>query len=229
MFAIGPAVLRGSSAGQGTSTVPLSWESPCRRRPCPGLVRHFPFGATMASGHDSGVQWLQTSPEAFAEPEIPAAVHGLERICSRRALPGARRKPFRDLAADLFLFLQVTLRRVRPSSRRGALSATPSRLAAATRSVPLFTACSAARPVPSMASPTPMPTSRRASPGRRAPWYVTSPGCRITASLATNLFTFFFSFSFLNALALLTRDSTSSSTSRTPRSISPAPRWPSVA
>lgn len=67
---------------------------------------------------------------------------------------------------------QVTRRRVPTSSRRGARSATPSRRAAATRSAPRCTACSAARLVPSRATPTRTPTSRRASSGTRTLWYV---------------------------------------------------------
>ncbi|KKP00518.1 hypothetical protein THAR02_07395 [Trichoderma harzianum] len=61
------------------------------------------------------------------------------------------------------------LRRVPTSSRPVALSATPSRPTAATRSALLCTASSAARPAPSTATPTPTPTSRPASPGTTRP------------------------------------------------------------
>ena len=61
----------------------------------------------------------------------------------------------------------VTPRRVPTSSRPAALSATLSRRAVPTRSVPICTVSSAARLVPLRASPTPTPTSRRASPGRK--------------------------------------------------------------
>lgn len=86
--------------------------------------------------------------------------------------------------------VQVISRRVPTSSRLDVLSATPLRRTAATRSALPCTASGAARLVPSRATPTPMPTSRRALSG--------------TTTL-------------------------SSSTSRTPRSTSPVPRWPSVA
>lgn len=86
--------------------------------------------------------------------------------------------------------VQAISRRVPTSSRPDVLSATPLRRTAATRSALPCTASGAARLVPSRATPTPMPTSRRALSG--------------TTTL-------------------------SSSTSRTPRSTSPVPRWPSVA
>jgi hypothetical protein len=85
---------------------------------------------------------------------------------------------------------QAISRRVPTFSRPDVLSATPLRRTAATRSDLLCTVSGAARPAPLRATPTPMPTSRRALSG--------------TTTL-------------------------SSSTSRTPRSTSPVPRWLSVA
>lgn len=75
------------------------------------------------------------------------------------------------------------LRRELVCSRPVVPSATPSRPAAATRSDPPCTACSAATPAPWRVTPTRMPTSRRVSSGRRTLWYVqalnaTPPGRR---------------------------------------------------
>jgi hypothetical protein len=69
------------------------------------------------------------------------------------------------------LLLQATRRRVPTSSRPAALNATPSLRASPTRSALTYTVSSAARLVPSLASNTPMPTSRRLSPGARILWY----------------------------------------------------------
>lgn len=70
------------------------------------------------------------------------------------------------------LRFQATRRRVLVCSRPVAPSATPSRLAVATRSAPRCTAFSAATLVPLRATHTPMPTSRRALSGRRTLLYV---------------------------------------------------------
>ena len=67
---------------------------------------------------------------------------------------------------------QETQRRVPTSSRHDVLNATPSAKVKETRSVPTCTGCSAATPVPSQASHTPMPTRQRALSGRRTLWYV---------------------------------------------------------
>jgi hypothetical protein len=101
---------------------------------------------------------------------------------------------------------QVTPRRVPSSSRPAASSATPSRPADPPRPVPLFTVCSDASPARLRATPTPTPTSRRVLSGTRRLSYVPALP-PLTASVAD--------------------DVSSSSTSRTPRSSFPAPRWPS--
>lgn len=90
-----------------------------------------------------------------------------------------------SLRETVLTVAQVMLRRVLVCSRPVVPSATPSRLAAATRSDPLCTACSAATPAPSTVTRTRMPTSRRVSSGRRTLWYVealnaTSPQAALT-------------------------------------------------
>lgn len=94
--------------------------------------------------------------------------------CSARGSNGLSRhqnttNSFRD---SLLTVAQVMLRRELVCSRPVVPSATPSRPAAATRSDPPCTACSAATPVPLRVTPTRMPTSRRVSSGRRTLWYV---------------------------------------------------------
>lgn len=93
----------------------------------------------------------------------------------------------RFLETDTNKFLQATRRvlvmprRVPVCSRRAARSATPSRRTAATRSAPPCTASSDARLAPSRATPTPTPTSRRASSGTTTPCSPTSRTPRSTS------------------------------------------------
>lgn len=94
-----------------------------------------------------------------------------------------RKSPKRRNAHNLFL--QVTQRRVPTSSRRDVRSATVSLKQKATRSVPIYTVFSVGRPAPSRVIHIRMQTSRKASHGMKALWYV-SVGPRLASRFTTN-------------------------------------------